>query len=61
MINMDAVLDDPALFDTNRPVGACDAGLGAVGRALGTRKLGATAIVVAPRQEGLAATLPHDE
>ncbi|MEL7140059.1 MAG: cupin domain-containing protein [Pseudomonadota bacterium] len=48
VINMDAVLDDPALSDTNRPGGAFDARLGAVGRALGTRKLGATVTVVAP-------------
>ncbi|MEM6677907.1 MAG: cupin domain-containing protein [Pseudomonadota bacterium] len=48
VVNMDAVLADPATSDTNAPGGDFDARLGAVGRALGSRRLGATVTVVAP-------------
>ncbi|MEL6480972.1 MAG: cupin domain-containing protein [Pseudomonadota bacterium] len=48
VVNMEAVLADPAFSDTNSPGAGFEARLGAVGRALGTRKLGATLTVVAP-------------
>ncbi|MEL6267915.1 MAG: cupin domain-containing protein [Pseudomonadota bacterium] len=48
VVSLDAVLADPALSDTNRPGPGFDARLGAVGRALGSRKIGATVTVVAP-------------
>lgn len=48
VVNIADVLADPGLTDTNRPGTGFDATLGAVGRALGTRKIGATATVVAP-------------
>lgn len=48
IVNIAEVLADSAFSDTNRPGPGFDATLGAVGRALGTRKIGATATTVAP-------------
>lgn len=46
VVNIDAVLADPTLTDTNGPRGRFHATLGFVGRALGTRNIGVTVTVV---------------